>query len=134
MLLLISITLYITLKAPQCNLITFALNCKIDFKEIKRKKITLKVYSHKVTIYSFLCWGSGCDSHSASACDLQNLVPHICRILGSPNRDWTWITTVKVPSPNKWTARKFPKITIFDTLFIFLKIWSSIWYYFPLVL
>ena len=31
-----------------------------------------------------------------------------CGILNSPNRDWTWASAVKAPSPNHWTAREVP--------------------------
>ena len=31
------------------------------------------------------------------------------RDLSSLTRDWTWATAVKVPSPNHWTAREFPR-------------------------
>ena len=43
--------------------------------------------------------------------------------LRSLTRDWTWVTAVKVSSPNHWTARKFPDESFFliDVHFIHLS-------------
>ena len=43
--------------------------------------------------------------------------------LSSLSRDWTWVTAVKLSSPNHWTARKFPDESFFliDIHFIHLS-------------
>ena len=37
-----------------------------------------------------------------------------------------WCSAVKVPSPNHWTAREFPRIPLFIYLFIFIFIFGCV--------
>lgn len=66
---------------------------------------TLPVHRERMQILGvkFMVWFSGLL--------FRFLRPHCvaCRILSSPNGDWTWELAVKAPSPNHWTAKEAPK-------------------------